>query len=114
MNEQNWNQSIALFLQAALLVPDNVLYRQCLRGVEFKKFGDDRTRTTFSSSDLDLIVERIAAARSAQDWVEMDRWAEDGLLSDPWSRTLNLSMAEACERRGFLECATFGRAIADR
>lgn len=113
MNDQNWDKSIARFRRAALLVPDNVLYRQSLRGCEFKKFGDDRARAVLSLSDLSRLVARIADARLDGDWGEMDRIAEEGLCSDPWSRVLNLAMAEACEKRGFLDCATFGRAIAN-
>ncbi|MCC7419858.1 MAG: hypothetical protein IT428_06245 [Planctomycetaceae bacterium] len=113
MNDSDWDQSIAMFLRTVLLVPDNVLYRQCLRGSEFKKFAGDRTRTTLSPDDHGRIVERIAAARTAGDWAEMDRCAEEGLRHDPWNRVLNLAMAEACEKRGFFDCTVFGRAIAE-
>jgi DNA-binding PadR family transcriptional regulator len=43
MNQQNWDYAIESFLQAATLVPDNVAYRQALRGCERKKYKDNKT-----------------------------------------------------------------------
>jgi hypothetical protein len=114
MNKQSWDESIARFLQAVLLVPENVLYRQSLRGCEFKKFGDDPTQAGLQASELARLLERIAEARVESDWAAMDEIAESGLKSDPWNPALNAALAEACERRGFAECATFAHHLARR
>lgn len=108
MNSQNWDYSIEMFAQAALLVPDNVLYRQSLRGVEAKKYDNNKTGARFAGAKLVTIRGRIKKARFSEDWVEVDKSAEEGLKVNPWDPGLNFDMAESCDKRGFGDCAVFG------
>ena len=41
MSKENWDYAIAMFGQCATFVPDNVMYRQNLRGCEFRKYNNN-------------------------------------------------------------------------
>lgn len=107
MNQQNWDYAIEMFAQAALLNPDNVLYRQSLRGCEYKKYNENKTGARFAGTKLMTVRGRIKKSRFQEDWVEIDKTAEEGLKVNPWDAQLNFSVGEACDRRGFSECAVF-------
>ncbi len=108
MNQQNWDYAIEMFVQAALMVPDNVLYRQSARGVECRKYNNNKTGARFSGAKLMTVKGRIKASRLKENWADVDAAAEEGLKINPWDGSLNGDMAEACDKRGYQECAVFG------
>ncbi len=108
MNQQNWDYSIEMFAQATLLTPDNVLYRQSLRGCEYRKYNDNKSGARFAGTKLMTVRGRIKKAMFQQDWVEVDKAAEEGLKINPWDAQLNAAVGEACDRRGFSDSAIFG------
>ncbi|MCC7424878.1 MAG: tetratricopeptide repeat protein [Planctomycetaceae bacterium] len=108
MNSQNWDYSVEMFAQAALLVPDNVLYRQSLRGVEQKKYNNNKTGARFAGTKLVTIRGRIKKSQFSENWVDVDAAAEEGLKVNPWDPGMNAAMALACDKRGFSDCAVFG------
>ena len=111
--KQNWDLAIQMFAQAAILVPDNLVYRQTLRGTEERKYGGSGKGASFSGTKLMGVRRRIKKARSAKDWDQLDKEAEEGLKIDPWDTQLNLDVGEACENRQFLDVAKFayGKAL---
>lgn len=107
MNQQNWDYAIEMFGQAVTLMPENVLYRQSLRGCECRKYGDNKTGARFAGTKLMTVKGRIKKARFQEDWTEMDKAGEEGLRVNPWDPQLNGAVGEACDKRGFTECAVF-------
>jgi tetratricopeptide (TPR) repeat protein len=108
MAQQNWDYAIEMFGQCAMLVPDNVVFRQSLRGCEEKKYNGNKKGARMAGIKLAGIKSRIGMARKKADWEALDRAAEEGLTVNPWDPQLNADMAKACEERGFRECAVWG------
>jgi len=114
MAQQNWDYAIRMYGQSVALVPDNVLFRQSLRGCQEKKYNDNKKGARMAGLKLTGIKGRIKASRMKETWEAVDKAAEDGLTVNPWDPQLNADMALACAERGFSECAVFGyrRAVA--
>lgn len=108
LSKQNWDYAIEMFFQAAMFVPDNLNYRQTLRGAERKKYGDNGSGARMAGMRLMKVRGQAKKARMTHDWDRLDRVAEEGLQVNPWDGQLNADVAEACSQRGFDECAIFG------
>ncbi len=108
MAQQNWDYAVSMYGQAASLVPDNVLFRQSLRGCEERKYNGNKKGARLAGIKLTRIKSRIAAAKMKEGWENIDKAAEEGLTLNPWDAQLNADMAQACMERGFHECAVFG------
>lgn len=107
MLKQNWDYSIDMFRKAVMLVPDNLTYRQSLRGVEKRKYNDNKTGAKMSGLRLTGVRTKIKNARRKKDWESVDQAAEDGLALNPWDPQLNADVGEACHQRGFPDVALF-------
>lgn len=108
MVKQNWDYAIEMFGKAVNLVPDNLMYRQTLRGCEMKKYKENGKGAAFASTKLLGIRGRISKSRSKEDWKGMDEAAEEGLKVNPWDAALNAAMGEATHNLGYLEVAEMG------
>ena len=108
MVKQNWDYAIEMFGKAVNLVPDNLMYRQTLRGSEMKKYKDNGKGAAFAGTKLLGIRGRITKARSKEDWKGMDEAAEEGLKVNPWDAALNAALGEATHNLGYLEVAEMG------
>ena len=106
MIKENWDYAIEMFGKAVALVPDNLLYRQTLRGVERKKYGDNGSGAKMSGLRLTKVRTRIKACRLKKDWSGIDRATEDGLKINPWDAALLFDLGIAARERGFTEVAT--------
>ena len=89
------------------MVPNNLMYRQCLRGCERKIYNDNKTGASRSLSRIARIRERIQKAREAENWVDLDSTAEEGLAINPWDGQFNADVGDAARERGFMEVAQF-------
>ena len=107
MAKQNWDYAVEMFGTAAKMVPDNLMYRQSLRGSERKKYKDNKTGASMAFLKLSSVRSKIKKARSAKNWVELDLAAEEGLAINPWDGQFNADLGDAALERGFLEIATF-------
>lgn len=108
MAQKQWDYAIEMFTQAAMLVPENVVFRQTLRGCEEKKYDDNKKGARLSGFKLTRLKAGMALSKKKQDWETVDKSAEEGLALNPWDAALNFDMAHACAERGFKECAEFG------
>ena len=59
MSKENWDYAIEMFGKSVMLVPDNLLYRQTLRGVERKKYGDNGSGAKMAGLRLTKVKTRI-------------------------------------------------------
>ncbi|MGE3316307.1 MAG: tetratricopeptide repeat protein [Planctomycetaceae bacterium] len=114
MHKQNWDYAIDMATKAVRFVPDNLLYRQTLRGVEERKYNNNKTGAKMAGLKLTGIRTRITRARMKSDWQSLDAAAEDGLAVNPWEAQLNADLGEACHNLGYAEVAIFSyqRAVA--
>ena len=107
MAKQNWDYAVEMFAVAIKMAPDNLMYRQSLRGVEQKKYKDNGSGRSMAFLTVNSIRSKIKKARGAKNWGEMDTAAEEGLAVNPWDAHFNADLGEACRERGCLEVATF-------
>ena len=106
MSKENWDYAIEMFGKSVMLVPDNLLYRQTLRGVERKKYGDNGSGAKMAGLRLTKVKTRIKTSRLKKNWDAVDRAVEDGLKINPWVATLLFELGVAARERGFSEVAT--------
>ncbi len=106
MAKENWDYAIEMFGKSVSLVPDNLLYRQILRGVERKKYADNGSGAKMAGLRLTKVRARIKAGRLKKNWGAIDRAAEDGLKINPWDSSLLFELGVAARERGFSEVAT--------
>jgi len=107
MLKHNWDYAINMFRQAVNLAPDNLMYRQSLRGCEKKKYNDNGTGAAMAGMKLMGIRGKIKKARFQKDWVALESAAEDGLAVNPWDPTLNADAGEALRNLNCDEAAVF-------
>ncbi len=105
--KQDWDFAIEMLSQCVTLVPDNLMYRQTLRGAEQKKYGDNKSGARFAGTKLMGVKSKIGMARRSKNWEQLDLEAERGLQVNPWDAGLNSDVGEACRERGFDEVAVF-------
>lgn len=109
MQKQNWDYAIEMFGTCVNIKPENLVYRQTLRGVTQKKYNDNKSGAgAMEKMKLIGIRGRIKKARGKEDWEDMDKAAEEGLRINPWDAALNCDLAEAALKREFMEVAEFG------
>jgi tetratricopeptide (TPR) repeat protein len=108
MQKQNWDYAIQMFGTCVSIKPEHVVYRQTLRGCTQKKYDNNKTGAgTLAKTKLMGIRGRIKKARGKEDWAEMDKAAEEGLLLNPWDPGLNCDVGEAAQKRDFMDVAEF-------
>jgi tetratricopeptide (TPR) repeat protein len=100
MAKENWDFAIEMLGQCATLVPDNLVYRQTLRGNEHKKYKGNKTGATMSGMRLMGVRSKVKKHRGAKNWKEMDQAAEEGLTVNPWDAQLNADLGEATGQMG--------------
>lgn len=108
LSREGWDFAAQMFGQAVLLKPDNVVYRQTLRGAQERKYNNNKKgagATSFLS--MNSARSKVKKARSQQNWDELDKAAEEGLAINPWDAQLNADAGEAARQRGYEEVATF-------
>jgi tetratricopeptide (TPR) repeat protein len=98
MNKQNWDLAVEMFGMCVKLVPDNMGFRQHLRGVTKKKYNDNGTGAgTFAKTKIMGLRSRIKKSKAAKNWEDADKACEEGLLLNPWDVGLNVDLAEICK-----------------
>jgi tetratricopeptide (TPR) repeat protein len=114
MEKKNFDYAVEMYRSSVQLVPDNLMFRQTLRGCERYLYDNNKKGATFAKLRLRLrgIRGKIRRARSKSNWAALDQAAETGLTLNPWNSQLNADMGDACLNLGFTEIALFGYANA--
>lgn len=107
LNKQNWDYAIQLVLQSVKFDPENLLYRQILRGAETKKYDNNGSGAKMAGLKSMGAKGRIKKCRMQKDWAGVDAAAEDALMINPWDAQLNADVGEACRLLGYLDVAKF-------
>lgn len=108
MVKQNWDYAIEMFGQSVRFAPDNLMFRQTLRGVERKKYPVKGSGAKMAGMRLMGVKASIKKARMTKNWANLDLSAEEGLTLVPWDAELNADMAEATANQGFNDVAVQG------
>ncbi len=112
MERGNFDYAVKMHTTAVQLIPDNLMFRQTLRGCERRMYRDNKSGAKMASIQLMGLRSRIKKARSKSDWAALDQLAEEGLKVNPWDAHLNADMAEACLNLGYTELAEYGFRLA--
>lgn len=107
MAKQNWGFCIEMFRQATNLVPENLLYRQSLRGSTERQYNNNGTGASMAGMRLMTTKTSIKKSKMQKDWNSVINTAEDGLAVNPWDATLNAELGEALREVGFEEVAIY-------
>jgi len=107
MQKGNWEYACEMWGTAAKLQPENVMYRQSLRGCQRKRYKDNKSGASMAFLKINGIRSKVKKARAAKNWAEMDLAAEEGLAVNPWDGQFNADLGEAAREREFNEVATF-------
>lgn len=110
MQAENWDFAVKMYGQSVTFVPENLMYRQVLRGSERKKYkGNGTGAGKIAKLGLIKVRTRIKKARMSKeiDWEKIAKAAEDGLLVNPWDAHLNFELGVACRELGCNEIARF-------
>ncbi len=98
MMKSNLDYAIAMYRQACKHVPDNMMYRQSLRGAERKKFGNDPKKVGMMAGVKNQTTLMSAkSARSKGKHHEALEHCEDAFANNPWDVTAARIAAEAAE-----------------
>ncbi|HVJ85348.1 MAG TPA: tetratricopeptide repeat protein [Caulifigura sp.] len=113
MNKQNWDLAIEMFGMCVKLVPDNMGFRQHLRGVTKKKYNDNGTGAgTLAKTKLMGLRSRIKKSKAAKNFEDADKACEEGLLINPWDVQLHVDLAEICKETERTDLAAWAYSLA--
>ncbi len=97
-----------MYKEACKICPDNLIYRQSLRGVERRKFGNDPAKVgKMVGLKLQPLRMKIGIAKSRQKWSEVLDLCEDVFVQSPWDLDASTNAAEAAENLGFKKIAQY-------
>ncbi len=105
--KENYDYAVEQFATAARLVPDNLVYRQSLRGAEYRMYKNNGSGAKLAGAKLMGVRSRVKKARGKEDWTTMNEEAEKGLQINPWDAQLEAWVGEACAKMEFFEIALF-------
>ena len=99
--KSNFDYAIEMYQRACKLAPDNLLYRQALRGTERKKFQNDPAKVgRLDLARLQPLRMKLRGAKSKQNWANVLEICEEAFVLHPWDITTARDAAEAAEQLG--------------
>ena len=97
-----------MYKEACKIKPDNLVYRQSLRGVQRRKFGNDPAKVgRMVGLKLQGLRVKIGMAKSRQKWAEVLDLCEEVLAQSPWDLDASTNAAEAAENLGLKKIAQY-------
>jgi tetratricopeptide (TPR) repeat protein len=97
-----------MYREACKLKPDNLVYRQSLRGVQRRKFGNDPAKVgRMVGLKLQGLRVKIGLAKRSQKWGEVLDLCEEVLAQSPWDLDASVNAAEAAENLGHKKIAQY-------
>jgi tetratricopeptide (TPR) repeat protein len=100
--KNNFDYAIEMYQRACKLQPENLLFRQALRGIERRKFGGDPAKVgRLVGMKVQPIRARIGMAKSKKNWPHAIEVCEEAFVHNPWDVTVARDAAESAEHLGF-------------
>jgi len=101
--KQNFDYAIEMYLRACKLDPENLVFRQTLRGAERKRFNNDPTKVgRLVGAKNQPIRMRARMAKSKSKWTEALEICEEAFVNNPWDVAAARDAAECAEQLGYL------------
>ncbi|MBV8232841.1 MAG: hypothetical protein JO329_22900, partial [Planctomycetaceae bacterium] len=99
--KSNFDYAIEMYQRACKLAPENLLYRQALRGTERKKFQNDPSKVgRLVGARLQPIRLKMRGPKSKQNWSQVLEICEEAFVLHPWDVTTAREAADAAEHLG--------------
>lgn len=104
--KSNFEYAIRMYQDACKLVPDNLLFRQALRGVERRMFDNEPSRVgRLVGMKVQPILLKVRAAKAQSKWEHVLEVCEDAFVHNPWDVHTAVEFAHAAEHLEWLELA---------
>jgi len=104
----NNDYAAQMYKEACKLAPDNLAYRQSLRGVQRRKFNNDPTKVgRMVGLGLQPLRVKIGVAKSRSKWADMLDLCEEVFAASPWDLTASMDASEAAENLGLKKLAQY-------
>lgn len=102
----NYDYAIQMFRDACKEVPDNLLYRQALRGTERRKFENDPKKVgRLVGARTQPIKLRARTARAQGKYLQALEICEEAFELNPWDVGASWEAAESAEQLGYFKVA---------
>jgi tetratricopeptide (TPR) repeat protein len=97
-----------MYKEACKACPDNLVYRQSLRGVQRRKFGNDPSKVSkMVGLKLQGLRMKIGLAKNRHKWSEVLDMCEEVFVQNPWDLDASINAADAAENLGFKKIAQY-------
>ncbi len=104
--KSNYDYAIQMYKEACKLAPDDLKYRQALRGIARRKFGNDPSKVgRLVGARVQPIRMSARSARGKGDFARALEHCEDAFAYNPWDTGTARDAAEAAEGLGLKELA---------
>lgn len=104
--KSNFDYAIQMYQEACKLVPDDLRYRQALRGIERRKFGGEPAKVgRLVGARTQPIKLRVRHAKSQEKWAHVLEVCEEVFVHNPWDVHASRDAAEAAEHLGMAKVA---------
>jgi tetratricopeptide (TPR) repeat protein len=104
--KDNFDYAIQMYKEACKLDPEHLIYRQALRGIARKKFGNDPAKVgRLVGARNQPIRMRARSAKSKGHHAQALEACEEALAHNPWDVEASRTAAEAAEQLGLKELA---------
>jgi len=104
--KSNTDYAIDMYKQACKLAPNELTFRQALRGVQRRKFNNDPSKVgRLVGARTKPIQLRARSARSKEQYAQSLEICEDGFTHNPWDVGIAREAAESAEMLGFYQLA---------
>jgi tetratricopeptide (TPR) repeat protein len=100
--KNNYDYAVNMYQSACKIDAANLIYRQALRGIERRKFGNDPAKVgKLVGMKTNPIRLKTKAARAQSKWLQMLEICEEVFVINPWDVGASREAAEACEHLEF-------------
>lgn len=97
-----------MYKEACKIKPDNLVYRQSLRGVQRRKFGNDPSKVgRMVVLKLQGLRVKISLAKNRQKWSDVLDLCEEVFVQSPWDLDASVSAAEAAQNMGLKKISQY-------
>jgi tetratricopeptide (TPR) repeat protein len=104
----NYVYAAQMYKEACKAAPENLVYRQSLRGAQRRQFNNDPTKVgRMVGLKLQGLRMKIGIAKSRQKWAEVLDLCEEVFAQSPWDLDSSTNAAEAAENLGMKKIAQY-------
>ena len=102
----NYDYAVEMYRDACRLVPDNLVYRQALRGITRRRFNNDPHKVgRLAGAKVQPVRMRIRGEKGKGHWEKVLDMCEDAFQVNPWDVGTSRDAAEAAENLSWWKLA---------